>query len=211
MAALNDEPRNPFFAKLAALEAGQGETQVQLAAVADALQHPVALADALGGVAGAVARAGRDQAEALNAQAEVLNAQAKILTRLAESSHRQVEVLEAHLEPKHDAPSAWLYAAGVDRDGTFNKASLAGEFLRRICAGSDGQPADGLRALVGRGGRRGISRKAFVERAMDPNNDRRGLPPDLTEYDLGRFHDLAARVLHIAEANPTPPPPEDNP
>jgi hypothetical protein len=216
MAAQSIQPQNAFFTMLVALQQAQDETRNNVGTVATALgeQGPMStvlggistavsatlgqqgpMATALGGVSSAIAAAAQKHCDAVDAQSA-------ILTKIANSAERQTEIMATRLMPELDAPAAWLYAAGVDRDGTFNRSSLVGEFLLKICGREE------LRALVARRGRNApMSRQAFIDLAMDAKADRRGLPPDLTEYDFGRFYDLAQRVHQIAEANPTPPPP----
>jgi hypothetical protein len=200
------EPHNAFYAGVAAIVARQEGIKDSVDGLGT-IPQPTDFKpqfDSLGAtVSQAVQASAATTGKLLEEQNKALKAQDVHLQRIAEAAHRQAEILATQLVPDRDAPAAWLYAAGVNRDGSFDRASNAGRFLIAACNG-----VTSLKGLLT--GRTKLSRKDFVEKAMG-SNERSLVPPDLGEYDFGRFYDLAHRVLKIAEESPASPVPAESP
>jgi hypothetical protein len=183
------QPNNAFHQNLAIIEGRQKTLDERMGTLATAMPENAGMEASLSNLGAALIQSGQ-------VQAELSALQVKEMARLAHATERVGEVLSTQLQPARDAPAILLYL-GVGPHGGFDQHSNLGQLLIQAC----GEKRSSLVWLFHSSKTRKhevVGRDVFVANARGAAASL-GLQDIWSDYDFGRFHDLAPYVWRLIE------------
>jgi hypothetical protein len=187
---MTQEPRNLFHQNLAVIEGRQQALAERVAEATAAMPSTAGIETQLSALSGALVKSAEAQTALGALQAEALG-------RVACATEAVGDLLATQLDPARDAPTILLYL-GVGPHGGFDQHSNLGQLLIRAC----GEKRPGLAWLFYNSKVRKsevMEREAFVGSARNVAASSPGLETIWSDYDFGRFHDLAPHVWRLIE------------